>query len=54
MVLLYLQATGANTILIGVQIGTGGNATNLTIIGNAITSLLSNLVLLGVSIRTLL
>jgi hypothetical protein len=39
--------TGAFTILIGVQIGTGGNATNLTIIGNQITSLLSNLVLLG-------
>jgi hypothetical protein len=39
--------TGANTILIGTQIGTGGNATNLTIIGNLITSLLSNLVLLG-------
>lgn len=39
--------TGANTILIGANIGTGGNAANLTIIGNSITSLLSNLVLLG-------
>jgi hypothetical protein len=39
--------TGDNTILIGAEIGTGGGATNLTIIGFAITSLLSNLVLLG-------
>jgi hypothetical protein len=39
--------TGDSTILIGANIGTGGGATNLTIIGEAITSLLSNLVLLG-------
>lgn len=39
--------TGAFTILIGASIGTGGNATNLTIIGNLIQSALSNAVLLG-------
>ena len=39
--------TGANTILIGSQIGTGGNAANLSIIGAAIQSALSNAVLLG-------
>lgn len=39
--------TGANTILIGSSIGTGGNAANLTILGTAITSALSNTVLIG-------
>lgn len=39
--------TGPDTILIGGGIGTGGNATNLTILGNSITSLLSNIAFIG-------
>jgi hypothetical protein len=39
--------TGANTILIGNSIGTGGNAANTTVIGTAITTSLSNVALVG-------
>lgn len=39
--------TGIQNILIGNTIGTGGGAANLTILGHAITSLLSNLALIG-------
>ena len=45
--LVLVGDTGDFCIFLGSQIATGGGCTNLTIIGNAITSLLSNLVLLG-------